>query len=46
MMVAWICYSTLIEETGIDAADTQACLKGETAEGKSIEGCDSISTLP
>jgi hypothetical protein len=33
------------QETGIQHGDTQACLKGKTIDGKSIEGCDTIVTV-
>jgi uncharacterized delta-60 repeat protein len=33
-----------VQETGIDAGDTQACLSGTTHAGNAIEGCDRIVT--
>lgn len=30
------------QQTGIDSGDTEACLTGETFDGQSIEGCDSV----
>jgi uncharacterized delta-60 repeat protein len=33
-----------VPETGIDPADTQACLSGSTASGIGIEGCDLVRT--
>jgi len=34
------------QKTGIKAGDTEACLTGETLDGKSIKGCDAIVTVP
>jgi uncharacterized delta-60 repeat protein len=33
-----------VDQTGIDAGDTSACLTGETFGGDNVEGCDSITT--
>lgn len=32
------------EETGIDAGDARACLKGETLSGAGVYGCDAVRT--
>lgn len=37
-------YST--QSTGIDAGDTEACLRGATRSGATIEGCDAVWTIP
>ena len=34
------------QDTGIKSGDTEACLSGETDDGVSIEGCDSVRTVP
>lgn len=35
-----------MQETGIKAGDTEACLTGKTIDGKNIKGCDAIVTVP
>lgn len=34
-----------VQQTGIKSGDSQACLTGETLEGRLIEGCDRIRVL-
>ena len=34
------------QETGIADGDTEVCLTGQTHDGATIEGCDSIKTVP
>jgi hypothetical protein len=34
------------EDTGIGLGDTQACLTGETLDGRPLAGCDGIETVP
>jgi len=36
----------VVNETGIDPVDTQACLSGKTTANRTIMGCDSIKTVP
>ena len=36
----------VVNQTGIDPIDSQACLSGETSAGRTIIGCDSIKTSP
>jgi hypothetical protein len=35
-----------IPQTGLHAADTQACLAGQTSSGLPVQGCDSIHSVP
>lgn len=35
-----------LQDTGIEADDTEACLTGKTTDSKNIKGCDVIVTVP